>query len=182
MLENYALVGKIIATFGIKGEVKVVSETSFSNKRFKKNSVLLINKNGNLIEATVKGHRVHKNLDLVSFSKVGALELHDNINEILDFVGCELYIEKSKREKLDNDEYYYDELIGLECFDDETEDYIGEVVDIREVPQGIILEIEKEDSTIALVPFVSAFIKEINIEDNSLYIEVIEGLIWDLIS
>lgn len=177
MLENYALVGKIVTTFGIKGELKVVSDTSFKQSRFKKNNVLMIKKDNRLIEATVKGHRVHKNVDLVSFSKIGNTILNDNINEVLDYVGCEIYIEKSKREKLDENEYYYDELIGLECFNFESDEFIGEVTDIREVPQGIILEIEKEDGNICLVPFVEAFIKEVDLEENYLLINVIEGLI-----
>ena len=40
-----------------------------------------------------------------------------------------------------DDEYYYDDLIGLIAYG-EDDQLIGEVVDLRELPRGILLEIK----------------------------------------
>ena len=76
---------------------------------------------------------------------------------------------------LDEGEYYYEELIGLECYDS-NDNYIGPVIDLQEVPQGLILEIKGKNKTI-LVPFVEAFIDGIDLEEKKLYINEIEGLL-----
>lgn len=172
---EYSLVGKIIGTFGIKGEVKVISETSFPEERFKKGSKLLLKIDNKYVNIVVKSRRVHKNMDLLSFSSVGNVELNDNINDIEKYVGCSLYIKTSELEELDDDEYYYNDLIGLECFDTDN-NYLGVVEDIRELPRGILLEIKMEKKT-GLVPFVDEYIKDVDLDNNKIIINVIEGLL-----
>lgn len=172
---DYALVGKIIGTFGIKGEVKVKSETSFADTRFKPGSKLLLKVNDKYLDVEIKSHRTHKNMELVSFSKIGSKILNADINEIESYVGCEIYVDHSSLDELDEGEFYYSDLIGLLVYDTNN-NYIGEVIEIRELPRGILLEVKTEKKN-ALIPFVDEFIDEVNLEENAIYINVIEGLI-----
>ena len=55
---------------------------------------------------------------------------------------------------------------------------IGEVKDILILPTQEVLEIKRENGKMVMVPFVEAFMKEIDIENKKIIIEVIEGLIW----
>ena len=98
----------------------------------------------------------------------------DNINDVLCYVNKDIYVPHDRSE-LDEGEYYYEELIGLECYDSK-DNYIGPVIDLQEVPQGLILEIKGKNKTI-LVPFVEAFIDGIDLEEKKLYINEIEGLL-----
>ena len=91
------------------------------------------------------------------------------------YVGKELYVPHD-REELEEGEFYYEDIIGLDCYNSKGE-LIGPIIDLQEVPQGLILEIEGKEKTI-LIPFVDEFVKEIDLENNKLFIEEIEGLLW----
>ncbi len=162
------LVGVITSTHGIKGEVKVKSDTSFD--RFSVGNKLFIKKNGLTKEIIINSHRVHKGYDLITFNDLR------NINDVLEYVGCEIYVDVSEFDELEDGEFYFDDLIGLNVYDDEGA-LLGKVIDINEVPQGIILELKKLDNSKAYIPFVDEFIKEINLEEEKIVITPIEGLL-----
>ncbi|MFA5543454.1 MAG: ribosome maturation factor RimM [Bacilli bacterium] len=157
-------VGKIIGTHGIKGELKVKSETDFD--RFKKGSILFLKQNDKYTEIKINSHRVHKGFDLITFNNL------DNINLVLEFVGLEIYTTHSPSD-LDDDEYFIEDLVGMKVVDQNNIN-IGIVVDMLEVPQGHILEINNNGKK-SLIPFVGEFIKEIN--DDVIVVETIEGLL-----
>ena len=46
MKTKYLEVGKIVGTFGIKGELKLFSESDFIEQRLKKGNILYIYQNG----------------------------------------------------------------------------------------------------------------------------------------
>ncbi|HEY8444500.1 MAG TPA: ribosome maturation factor RimM [Bacilli bacterium] len=156
------LVGKIIGTHGIKGEVKVKADTSFD--RFKPGNTLYLKKNNEFQEIIINSHRRHKNYDLITFNNL------NNINQVLEFIDCELYT--PHQDKLEDNEYYYEDLIGKLVYDTNN-NYLGKVIDIRELPHGINLEIK--NGRTFYVPFVSEFIIEVT--NDKIIINVIEGLI-----
>lgn len=156
------LVGKIIGTHGIKGELKIKSDTSFD--RFKVGNTLYIEKQ---IPITINSVRVHKGMVLITINNL------QNINDVLEYVNKEIYVPHNRSELKDG-EFYYEDLIGLQCFNQNNVN-IGEVNDLIEVPQGLILEIKKDNKTF-MVPYVKAFVKKINIHEQKIYIEEIEGL------
>ncbi|MDN8760555.1 ribosome maturation factor RimM, partial [Staphylococcus aureus] len=53
-------VGQIVNTHGIKGEVKVKSNSDFTETRFQPGEVLTVKHNNNEIQLTVTSYRVHK--------------------------------------------------------------------------------------------------------------------------
>ena len=67
------LVGKIVGTHGIKGELKVKSDTSFN--RFEKGNKLYIDKTQ---EVTINSHRQHKGMELITINGL------KNINDVLE--------------------------------------------------------------------------------------------------
>ena len=158
------LVGKIVGTHGIKGELKVKSDTSFD--RFKKGNVLYIEKEEKII---INSSRVHKGLHLITINGL------TNINDVLMYVNKNIYVPHDRSE-LEEGEYYYEDLIGLICYDSNKEE-IGEVIDLQEVPQGLILEIRGKEKTI-LIPYVDEFIEEIDLDNKKILINEIEGLLW----
>ena len=54
-------VGKIVGTHALKGELKIRSNSDFSNERFKKGNSLYIRYHGNDIELEIISSRFHKN-------------------------------------------------------------------------------------------------------------------------
>ena len=161
------LVGKIIGTHGIKGELKVKSDTSF--ERFKVGNTLYIEKE---IPITINSVRNHKDFTLITINNL------TNINDVLEFVNKDIYVNHDRSELKDG-EHYYEDIIGLTVIDSKGNKR-GTVNDLIEVPQGLLLEV-KEEKKISLIPYVKEFVKEINLEAKTILINEIEGLLWLLI-
>ena len=157
------LVGKIVGTHGIKGELKVKSDTSFD--RFKKGNVLYIEKEKKIV---INSSRVHKGMHLITINGL------TNINDVLCYVNKDIYVPHDRSE-LEEGEFYYEDIIGLDCYNSKGE-LIGPVKDLQEVPQGLILEIQTKNKTI-LIPFVDEFVVEVDLENKRIQIQEIEGLL-----
>ncbi|HEY8395434.1 MAG TPA: ribosome maturation factor RimM, partial [Bacilli bacterium] len=112
----------------------------------------------------------HKGLDLITFNNL------NNINDVLGYVHAEIYVDAESRPKLNPDEYYYQDLIGLEAFLDSGEK-VGTIADLVEVPQGLLLLLKKSNGKEALIPFVNEFVQEIDLENKKIIITPIEGLL-----
>ena len=161
---KYVLVGKIVNTFGIRGEMKVTIETD-NLHRFDKGNTLYIGEDYE--KAIVSSSRFHKGCCLLTIN-----DLYD-INSILDYVNKNLYIDLDEVRK--PGEIYYDDLIGCMVYDDTI--LIGKVIDILEVPQGSLLQIEKLDKEISLVPNRKEFVNSVDIDNKKIVLNVIEGLL-----
>ena len=161
----YYLVGRIINTHGIKGELKIINESNFD--RFKKGNVLYILKDDKYEEIKVSSVRYHQNFVLITINDL------NNINDVLKYVGCNIYTDK--HEALEEGHYYFDDLIGCTVFD-EDKNKIGIVLDIMENPTQNLLEVDT-GKKVALIPFVEEFIKDVDIDNKKIIVHLIEGLI-----
>lgn len=150
-MNNYILVGKIINTFGIKGEVKINSNFEYKDKVFKKDFKLYLGEEKQL--ETINSYRLHKNYDLITF--VG----YSNINEILKYKGMNVYILRSDLQ-LAKDEYLLEELIGYKVYDQDN--LLGVVIDYEYTTNNILFKV-KGDKTF-YIPNIKEYIKEINQE------------------
>ncbi len=160
-------VGQIVGTHGIKGEVKIKAFTDFADERFAPGQILRLQLGKQSFELEVESHRYHKKMELVKF--VGL----DNINDVEKYRNATVFANQD--DDLEEGEYYYQDIIGSSVYD-ENENRIGEVIHILEMPTQDILEIEKEDGTTFMVPYVDAFIVEEDYENDRLVIRLIEGM------
>src|SRR5690554_4401580 len=167
---DYIYVGTITGTHGIKGEVKVKSDSSFKAERFKKNNTLYLKYKNEMTKIAIDSYRTHKNFDLITFNNI------TDVNEVINYVNCDIYVHKNQLADLGQEEYYYHQLIGLKVVQTNG-NIIGKVVDIQDVPQGEILVIEKKDGKQRLVPFVDSFINNIDLKKQEIVIIPIEGLL-----
>ena len=161
-------IGVVVNTHGLKGTVKVKSFTDFKEERYKKGTILYIAFKQELIPVTVVKFRTQKGLELIDF------EEFTNINQIEKFKGSELQISTEFKHDLDEDEFYFDELIGMNVFTDEL---IGICIDVREVPQGELLVIDTGSKKDVLIPFNKHFVKEVNKEEKKITLLQWEGLL-----
>ncbi len=161
-------IGVIVNTHGLRGTLKVKSFTDFKDERYKKGTTLYIDFRGNLIPVTVQKFRSVKTLEHIDFVEF------NNINECEKYKGSDLKISAELIHELEEDEFYFEELIGMEVI---TEEVIGTCKDVREVPQGEILVVERQGKKDALIPFNKYFIKEVNKQEKKIYINLMEGLL-----
>lgn len=157
-------VGKIIGTFGIKGELKVKSESDFIAERFRKGQELLLAQ-GKMLPIRITSSRLHKGQVLITINNL------DNINLVLPYVGSTLYARKDAPVVLESNEYHVDTLIGCDVYTTKG-DYLGKVKDILILPGRSVLEVIETKRV--LIPFAKEFVKEI--KDGRIVIEEIEGM------
>ena len=137
-MDNYLLVGKIINTFGIKGELKVNSNFQYKDR-------------------VIKSVRVHKGYDLLT------LDGYVNINEVLKYKGENIYILRSELNLKDN-EYLLGDLIGLEVYD--LDKLIGVVIDYSDENKDVLLKVKGDK--IFYIPLIDYYIKSINVKERKI--------------
>lgn len=167
---EFLYVGKIVNTHALQGEVKVISNSDFKAERFKKGSELYIDFNGEHIKVIVAAHRTHKNMDLLKF------ENWHSINDVEKYKGCDLLVSDEYLVELDEGEFYYFEVIGC-VVKSTTGEIIGEVREILETGANDVWIVKRPGKKDALIPYIDDVVKEINIEDQEIIIEIIEGLL-----
>lgn len=160
---NYIYVGEIVNTHGIKGEVRLLSDFKYKLDIFKKGFTVYLGKEK--IKLTINTYRHHKIFDMVTFQGI------DDINDVLDYKGMKVYINKSDL-KIDGilDEY----VIGLKAYNDDK--LIGEVTEILKNKAHDILVIEHDDKRY-LVPYIDEFVTKIDLKNKRIYLKLIEGML-----
>lgn len=170
MIENLFNVGKVINTHGIKGEVKVQRITDFE-ERFESGQLLYwVNDNNEPTPLTVRSHRVHKGFDLISF------EDHPSINDVEKYKNGKLMVSSEHQEELDEHEFYFYEVIGCTVYLTSGE-ALGEVKEILTPGANDVWVVKRKGEGDVLIPYIEPVVKEVNVEDKTIIIDPIEGLL-----
>lgn len=166
-------VGKIVNTQGLKGELRIISVTDFPEERYRKGSLLHVF-GAHLPEplaVTVATHRRHKQFDIVSFEGYG------HINAVESWKGGQLKVAAEALQPLEEDSYYYHEIIGLTVKDSQGVP-IGQIVEILSPAANDVWVVCPESGNKdILVPFIDDVVKKVDIRQQEVIIERIEGLI-----
>lgn len=149
---NLVYIGKITSTFGIKGDLKVYSESDFIDQRFTEGHQIIL-KNSSFNETvTVTNYKIHNNQILIQINNL------KDINLILKYVGCDIY--SLEEIEIKENEFYVDDLIGKKVYT-ENQKYLGIVNDVIKIPSNDILEIADGKKRL-LIPFVNDHIESID--------------------
>lgn len=110
---DYFNVGKIVNTQGLQGEMRVLSVTDFAEDRFKQGKTLALfdPKDNFVMDVVIAGHRKHKNFDIIKFKDMY------HINLIEKYKGYSLKISEDNLTELEDGEFYYHDIIGLEVYE-----------------------------------------------------------------
>lgn len=160
-MNEMIFIGKSTSTFGIKGELKVRSDFNYLDKAYKIGNVILINN----IEHKISGVRYHKNHVLL---KIDNLE---NINDVLDYVGYNIYIKRSDL-NLSSNEYLDSDLINSDVINDGIN--LGKVIDVI---RGVNTLIKVRGKVMFYIPYVDEYITNFDLENKKLYTKNCENLI-----
>jgi len=170
-LENPVLMATIGGAQGIRGEVRVKAYTADPTALGDYGH--LHSMDGRVFE--VLELREMKNIVVVRFRGVNDRNAAEALN------GMELYIERDNLsdEELEDDEFFYTDLEGLEAFDDQGTSY-GTVTGVFDFGAGDLLELKGPGKRPVLIPFSEASVLEIDLEAGKLLIDPLAaGLIDD---
>ena len=167
-MQEYLEVGQIVNTHGLKGHLKVVPFTDDIN-RFKSLKTVFIDFKNELMEYKIQEVKFIKNLVKLK------LEGLDNINDAEKFKGCYLKINRKDAKKLDENTYFIADLIGLDVYDLENHK-IGILSDIFPTGSNDVYVVKQEDGKQVLLPAISKVIKEINIKQGKIVVDISQGV------
>ncbi|MBG9784290.1 ribosome maturation factor RimM [Shouchella lehensis] len=170
-MTNWFNVGRLVNTHGVRGEVRVLSNTDFGEERFAIGSQLKVasspDEKGTLIQ--VKSHRKHKNFDLLTF------EGYTNMNEVEEFKGKYMYVSEKQLSELGENEFYYHEIIGCQAIDEDGHS-LGMIKEIIETGANDVWVVERKGKKDLLLPYIEDVIKEVNLNEGIVKVHLLEGL------
>lgn len=134
--EECFYLGKIVAKFSFKGEVLIKLDTDEPETYTEMESVF-IDYNDNLVPFFIDASSLHKSTLLrVKFEDI------DTEEDAEDLIGAELYLPLSFLPELDEDQFYFHEIIGFEVID-ASHGNIGEVISVNDTTAQPLFEIKK---------------------------------------
>lgn len=162
-------IGKIVNTHGIRGELKIVRITDFED-RFLPGNTVYLQDSDEYKALTISSHRVHKGFDLVQFKG------YENINDVEGWKGKILTIGAEQLTDLEEDEYYYHEIIGCKVFTTDNKE-LGEVKEILSPGANDVWVVKRPNAKDLLIPYIEQVVKNVDIDNSAITVEVMEGML-----
>lgn len=168
--EQMFIIGEIVNTHGVKGEVRIKQITHFIERFDEGSTVYLKDQSENFIPLTIESSRQHQHLLLVRF------EQYDTLEEVEVLKGLTLHIKEEQLTELDPGEYYYHEIIGCTVYSTDDE-LIGIVDSILAPGANDVWVVKDEKDREYLIPYIADVVKKVDVEQKRIKIEVMEGLL-----
>lgn len=166
MEEEYIYIGKIVNTHGIKGELRLLSNFKYKERVFLENRRIYIGEEKT--EAIINSYRHHKIFEMIT------LKGYSNINEVLKYLNKEVFIKRNDL-SLNPSDYLDEDLVDLSVVFNNQE--VGHVVAVRQInPKNKVIEVLVNDK-ITLVPYHNDFIKNVDLKNKKIELNLIEGMI-----
>ena len=162
-------IGQIVNTRGLRGEVKVNSFSSDS-KRFEKINEIYIKEGASLKSLKITKVTYNKNQVILKLENI------NHIDEAEKLRNKYVYVKKSQLEKLPKGTYYIADLIGLDVFEETSNNYLGKVDDIFSTKSNDVYVVKNELGMTKLLPGIKEVIKQINLEEKKIIVKLIKGL------
>ncbi len=162
-------IGTITKPHGIKGSVRVKTDSDFKASRYKVGNTLYIKHKNTYQSVTIAGFFEKGTLDVLTF------EEFSDAQAVEKFRNATLYIDESSREPLEDDAFYYDDLIGLNVY--LANQLIGSVKEVLDMPQAAMLRIDMGDNQTKLVPFLKVYVEAVDMAEKTITLKEVEGLL-----
>ena len=166
---KYLEVGKIVNTFGIRGQVKVVPFTD-DIKRFDKLKSIYIERKKELQPYKIENVKYTNNMVILK------LEGIDSIEEAEKYKNCSIKIDRKNAIKLPKDTFFIADLIGLPVYTDEGV-LLGKVDDIYNTGSSDIYVVKDELGKQILLPAIKDVLKDIDLDGEKITVHIIKGLL-----
>lgn len=169
-MKKYLDTGKIVATQGLKGEVRIdpwCNDPDFLCS-FKK---IYLDENGeNKLKVISK--RRQKNIVIMKFENI------NDIDSAKRLCGKTIYIDRSDT-KLEKGEYFIQDILGIDVFDDETNVNYGKVTDVFKTGANDVYEITNPENKKYLIPVIDGVVLKTDVEKRIMKIKPLKGIFDD---
>lgn len=162
---QYIEFGKITSTHGIKGEMKIYPYTDDIENILKLKKVYI---DSNMYK--VSSIKFHKNMFIAKLKEINTIEQAEKFRNKL------VHRELDENEVLEEDTYYIKDLVDSKVFlEDGTE--FGKLIDVFQTGANDVYIIKTIDNQEVLIPAIKDVVKDIDIKNKKITIELMEGLV-----
>ena len=168
-MEDLLQVGIITSTHGVRGEVKVYPTTD-DPRRFRRLKEVVLDTGKEKMNLEIEGVKFFKQFVILKFKGL------DNINNIEKYRQKSLYVTRKNAVRLQRDEYFIADLIGLKVQDEDGKE-LDTVKDVIETGANDVYEVEMADGKSLLLPAIKQCILNVDVENGTMQVHVLEGLL-----
>lgn len=167
-MKNSLKIGQIVNVHGIKGEVKIYPYTDDVDHLCTLQQIFF--DEALTQKQKITSCRVHKGMLIMKLKDMDTVEQAQKLRQTY------LYIPRPEREALEEDEYYIEDLIGLQVVDIE-DNPIGILTYVMSTGANDVYEVKTEDKGTIYLPAIHQVIKKVDMEHRKMYVELMEGLV-----
>ena len=168
-MEKVFQVGIISSTHGVRGEVKVFPTTD-DMKRFKKLKEVLLDTGKETLTLEIEVVKFFKQFVILKFKG------YDNIDDIVKYRGKSLFVPREDAVKLQKDEYFIADLIGLKVVNEDGS-FTGVLKDVMETGANDVYIVESQDGKEVLIPAIKDCILQVDFEKEQVLVHLLDGLL-----
>lgn len=173
-------IGKIVGVQGLKGEVRIYPDSDFPERFVQPGRRWLLppgQADPQPIQLRHGRYLNGKGLFVVAFEGVS------DRTQAEALVGSKLLVPEADRPPLDDDEFHVRDLLGLEVFDQSTQECVGTVINVLAAGNDL-LEVQRpargdasKSPTTVLIPFVKAIVPIVDLQQRRIEITPPPGLL-----
>lgn len=161
-------IGKIVTTFGNKGEVRVKSLTDFEERFKNLKTVYLQGSEPFKKIVKIEGVRYIKNFIAIKFEGINSLAEAEKLK------GFFLKISEKDLVKLPKDSFYIYKILNLPVYDEEGE-RLGEIKEVLKTGSNDVYVIRGKREF--LIPVIKDVVKKVDLKNKKIIIKLMDGLI-----
>lgn len=168
-MEKYLRVGVISSSHGVRGEAKIFPTTD-DVQRFKKLKICILDTGREYKELHIESVKFFKQMVILKFKEI------TSIDELMPYKGKDLLVTRDQAVKLEENEYFICDLIGLRVVTDEGEDF-GVLTDVIQTGANDVYEVKRPDGKEVLLPVIDECILDVDLEKQQVTAHIMPGLV-----
>lgn len=168
-MKEYLEIGQIVNTNGLKGMLKIKPFTD-DITRFENLEIIYIQKGQELIAKNIEEVKYVKNMVLLK------LEGIDNIEEAEKYRNMYIKIDKEDIGDIPEDSYLVVDMLKCNVYTEENE-LLGKMVDVLSTGSNDVYVVRTAEGKEILLPAIKDVIKEIDIQNKKIIVNLMDGLI-----
>lgn len=159
-------IGRIVNAVALRGEVKVYNYSGYKERYEELDRIIVEGK-----EYEIEKVRYQQQMVILKLAGV------NDRNAAEAMKNKDVFITEEDLQELPEDTFYIRDLIGLEVLDAETGAAIGKLKDVLQPSSQDVYVVKRAEGSDVLIPAVSEFVKEVNVEEGFVKVHLIEGMI-----
>jgi len=160
--------GKVVKTHGLKGELSIFLDVDVPEE-YEELASLLVERDGQLVPYFVESLNLQGQRGIVKLEEVG------DINAASELVGCTLWMTLDNLPELEEDQFYYHEIVGYSVIDEATGP-LGPVAGVATLPHQDLLVVDHLGHEV-LIPINDDIVLGHDAEAKTLTVRLPEGLL-----